>query len=138
MAYDLIPKKKGVDSKVGTLFTWPLILNETGACYLFKYGTNTFHPPMYVYDGSRSDGSPVTNDGFEVSAEEALVMARLFRGYVFVKRGLREEWDKMSEKEQVMLKSRLGEKTEPPEEVFLKKIEDLAEFCFQSGGFNIY
>lgn len=99
MGYDLIPKKEGVASKNGMIFTWPVILQETGAGYLFGYGMNTFDPGRYIYDGSRPDGSPVSNDGFDVSKEDALIMARLFRGYVFVKRGLVEEWNKMPEKE---------------------------------------
>jgi hypothetical protein len=91
MGYDLIPINKGIYSKSGMIFTWPTILEETGAGYLFNYGKNTFDPGKYIYDGSRNDGSPVSNDGFSVSKEEALIMARLFRGYVFVKRGLRKE-----------------------------------------------
>lgn len=114
MGYDLIPKKKGVDCKSGMIFTWPVILNETGACYLFGYGDHTFSLGKYIYDGSRKDGSPVSNDGFEVIKEDAIIMARLFRGYVSVKRALREEWDKKPENEQVMIKSVLGEKAEPP------------------------
>lgn len=120
------------------IFTWPVILNETGACYLFGYGDDTFNAGRYIYDGSRKDGSPVSNDGFEVTKEEALIMARLFRGYVSVKRALREEWDKKTENEQVMLKSLLGNKAEPPAFKFSDKVEELADFCEQSEGFNIY
>ena len=138
MGYDLIPKKKGVDCKSGMIFTWPVILNETGACYLFGYGDHTFSLGKYIYDGSRKDGSPVSNDGFEVIKEDAIIMARLFRGYVSVKRALREEWDKKPENEQVMIKSVLGEKAEPPAEEFLQKVENLSEFCEQSEGFNIW
>lgn len=137
MGYDLLPKNKDVDSKHGMIFTWPVILNETGACYLFGYGDHTFSPGKYIYDGSRKDGSPVSNDGFEVTKEEACIMARLFRGYVSVKRALREEWDQLSEAGQIKIKSMLGEKAEPPAEEFLHKIEMLADFCEQSEGFNI-
>lgn len=137
MGYDLIPKKKGVDCKSGMIFTWPVILNETGACYLFGYGDHTFSPGKYIYAGSRKDGSPVSNDGFEVTKEEACIMARLFRGYVSVKRVLKEEWDQLSEQGQIKIKSMLGEKAEPPAEEFLHKIEMLADFCEQSEGFNI-
>ena len=119
------------------IFTWPVILNETGACYLFGYGDHTFSPGKYIYDGSRKDGSPVSNDGFEVTKEEACIMARLFRGYVSVKRGLKEEWDQLSEQERIKIKSMLGKKAEPPAEEFLHKIEMLADFCEQSEGFNI-
>ena len=138
MGYDLIPKKNGVDSKHGMIFTWPVILEKTGAGYLFGYGMNTFRPGKHIYDGSRLDGSPVSNDGFDVSKEDPLIMARLFKGYVFVKRGLIEEWEKMSEKEQTLAKSLLGEKAAPPSEEFLRKVEMLAEFCEQSEGFNIW
>ncbi|MFR0993172.1 MAG: hypothetical protein ACLSGQ_00950 [Parabacteroides distasonis] len=138
MGYDLIPKKEGVASKNGMIFTWPVILQETGAGYLFGYGMNTFDPGRYIYDGSRPDGSPVSNDGFDVSKEDALIMARLFRGYVFVKRGLVEEWNKMPEKEKIQIQSLLGKRVTPPAEDFLAKIEALADFCEQSEGFNIH
>lgn len=138
MGYDLLPKNKDIYSKHGMIFTWPVILNETGACYLFGYGDCTFSPGKYIYDGSRKDGSPVSNDGFEVTKEDTIIMARLFRGYVLVKRALREEWDKKPENEQVMIKSVLGKKAAPPSEEFLQKVENLAEFCEQSDGFNIY
>lgn len=138
MGYDLIPKKKGVNSKSGMIFTWPVILEETGAGYLLGYGMNTFDRGRYIYNGSRPDGSPVSNDGFEVSKEDALAMAKLFRGYVFVKRELRKEWDKKPEEERVRIKSFLGNNVEPPAEAFLQKVEALAEFCEQSEGFNIW
>lgn len=137
MGYDLIPKKEEVKAKSGMIFTWPIILDETGAGYLFRYGRNTFHPDRYIYDGSRPDGSPVSNDGFDVSKEDALIMAKLFRGYVSVKRELREEWDKIPVKKQVMLESTYGKGAVPPSVEFLQKVEDLADFCEQSEGFNI-
>lgn len=31
MGYDLIPKKEGVEAKSGMIFTWPIILDKTGA-----------------------------------------------------------------------------------------------------------
>ena len=138
MGYDLIPKKKGVDSKHGMIFTWPIILNETGACYLFNYGNVTFNPGRYIYDGSRKDGNPVSNDGFEVTKEEANIMARIFRGYVFVKRELLEEWNRKSIEEQVFIQSQLGKKETPPSEAFLQQVESLAGFCEQSEGFCIW
>lgn len=136
MGYDLIPKKKGVDCKSGMIFTWPVILNETGACYLFAMGTTHFLRKIYLCRFPK-DGSPVSNDGFEVTKREACIMARLFRGYVSVKRELKEEWDQLSEQGQIKIKSMLGEKAEPPAEEFLHKIEMLADFCEQSEGFNI-
>lgn len=138
MGYDLLPRNKAIAPKNGMIFTWPVILEVTGAGYLFGYGPFTFDGGKYVYDSSRTDGSPVSNDGFEVTKEDALIMARLFRGYVFVKRAIREEWDKKTEAEKICITSCLGNKAEPPAEEFLRKIEKLAEFCEQSEGFNIW
>lgn len=84
LRYKLIPKKEGIDFKEETIFFWSFILQDTGAGYLFRYGRNTFNANKCIYDGSRTDGSPVSNDGFDVSKEDALVMARLFRGYAYV------------------------------------------------------
>lgn len=137
MGYDLIPKKEGVEAKSGMIFTWPIILDKTGAGYLFGYGINTFDTDQYIYDASRSDGSPVSNDGFDVPKEDALIMARLFRGYVSVKRELREEWDKIPVEKQVMLESIYGKGAVPPSVEFLQKVEALADFFEQSEGFNI-
>lgn len=138
LRYKLIPKKEGIDFKEETIFFWSFILQDTGAGYLFRYGRNTFNANKCIYDGSRTDGSPVSNDGFDVSKEDALVMARLFRGYAHVKRVQREEWEKKPEKEKVMLQSLLGKQAVPPVKEFLQKVESLAEFCEQSEGFNIW
>lgn len=138
MRYDLIPKKEGVEAKSGMIFTWPMILEKTGAGYLFRYGINTFDTNRYIYDSSRPDGSPVSNDGFDVSKEDALIMAKLFRGYVSVKLELREEWDKIPVEKQVMLESIYGKGAVPPSVEFLQKIEELADFCEQSEGFKVF
>ena len=116
----MIPKKEGIDFKEETIFFWSFILQDTGAGYLFRYGRNTFNANKCIYDGSRTDGSPVSNDGFDVSKEDALVMARLFRGYAHVKRVQREEWEKKPEKEKVMLQSLLGKQAVPPVKEFLQ------------------
>lgn len=136
MGYDLIPKNKEVDSPCGMIFTWPMILNETGACYLFGYGENTANPGFYVYNGSRGPGSPVSNDGFKVTPLESKIMAKLFRGYVFVKRSIAEEWEKKTEEEKNLILS-FNKMAKPPSEEFINKIEILADFCEKSGGFRI-
>lgn len=84
---------------------------ERNRCLLpvWLWGPHIFSG-KYIYVGSRKDGSPVSNDGFEVTKEEACIMARLFRGYVSVKRELKEEWDQLSEQGQIKIKSMLGEK----------------------------
>lgn len=136
MGYDLMPKNKEAGSPRGMIFMWPQILNETGACYLLGYGDNTASPGMYVYNGSRGPGSPVSNDGFKVTHSEAKIMAKLFRGYVFVKKSIQEEWDKKTEEEKNLILS-FNKKAAPPCAEFLEKIESLADFCEKSGGFRI-
>lgn len=136
MGYDLTPKNENAGSPRGMIFTWPIILNETGACYLFGYGENTARAGFYVYNGSRGPGSPVSNDGFKVTASEAKIMAKLFKGYVFVKRAIREEWEKISEDERNMLLS-INKKASPPSSDFIDKVESLIDFCEKSGGFTI-
>ncbi|MEG1007774.1 MULTISPECIES: hypothetical protein [Bacteroides] len=136
MGYDLIPVKKEAGSPSGMISTWPMILNETGAGYLFGYGDNTVKPGFYIYNGKRGPGSPVSNDGFKVSASEAKAMAKLFRGYAHVKRAIREEGEILNSEERAIY-SKFKWYKEPPSEEFIKKVEELAEFCEKSGGFRI-
>ncbi|GHV31570.1 hypothetical protein FACS1894177_06450 [Bacteroidia bacterium] len=137
MGYDLISKSKDVGFQpTGMLFTWPQILNETGAGYLFGYGINTVGPGSYIYNGLRGPGSPVSNDGFDVTDYEAKVMARLFGGYVFVKRAIREHWDALSEMERRAILD-INSNRCPPSTEFINKVESLIDFCENSGGFTI-
>lgn len=136
MAYDLIPTKKEAGKQSISMFVWPEILNTTGACYILAYGTNTAKFGFYVYNGNRGPGSPVTNDGYKVSCSEATMMAKIFKGYVHVKRAILEDWEKLTESEQIDLK-RVDKNNQPPCKELLDKIEALAEFCAKSKGFRI-
>ena len=136
MGYDLRPKNSEAGSPSGMISTWPIILQETGAGYLFGYGPNTVKACYYVYNGKRGPGSPVSNDGFKVSASEAKTMAKLFRGYVFVQRAIRKDYERMSSRDKE-INSKFNWYKEPPCEDFLKKVEELAEFCEKSNGFRI-
>lgn len=137
MGYDLTPIRSEAGSPSGMIMTWPIILQETGAGYLLGYGINTVKAGYYVYDGRRGPGSPVSNDGFKVSASEAKAMAKLFRGYVRVKRAIRQEYEKISSEDKAIY-SQFDWYNEPPCEEFINKVEELAEFCEKSKGFRIY
>lgn len=63
-------------------------------------------------------------------------MAKLFRGYVHVKRAIREEGEKMNSEEKAVY-SKFNWYKEPPCEEFIKKVEELAEFCEKNKGFRI-
>lgn len=117
------------------IFTWPIILNQTGVCYLFGYGDNTAQPGTHFYNGNI--GCPVYNDGLKINATDAKYMAKIFNGYVHVKRSVREDWEKLSKVEQTVLLSVRAD-AEPPSIDFLNKVERLAKFCEESKGFQIY
>ena len=136
MGYDLKPKNKDAGFPRGMIFTWPHILKVTGACYLFGCGDIDYRPGNYVYDGSRGPGSPFSNDGFQVKPSEVKVMAKLFRGYVFVKSYVLDEWENKTEREKELLLT-INKEAKPPSRDFLNKIESLADFCEKSGGFRI-
>ena len=137
MGYDLIPIRSEAGSPRGMIMTWPMILQETGAGYLLGYGINTVKAGYYVYDGRRGPGSPVSNDGFKVSASEAKTMAKLFRGYVFVQRAIRKDYEAMSSHDKEIDSKFNCMHKEPPCEEFINKVEELAEFCEKSKGFRI-
>lgn len=130
----MIPFKKGAYSIDGNIFTWPIALNLTGAGYLLGYGENTICKGQYFYI-SRS-GSPVSNDGFKITALEARTIAKIFHGFVDRKRDILKEFEKLSESEKEHIKETRPDDI-PPGEDFLKKVEVIAEFCAQSGGFRI-
>jgi len=84
MGYLLKPKNKKVESINVGAFSWPIILQETGAGYVLGYGAGRA-PASYVYqDGNK--GSPASNDGYKVNGTEAKAMASVLRGYATVQR----------------------------------------------------
>ncbi len=135
MSYDLRPRNKKVEEiRVGA-FSWPMILQETGAGYVIGYGRGK-DPASYVYD-KRNHGSPASNDGYIVTSSESKMMAQVLRGFVFVQRYVNKEWGSLSEEVRVLEKeSEYFRK--PWHEERLKEIERYAEFMENSGGFRIY
>ena len=134
MGYDLIPINKGVKSMRGYIFTWPMLLTMTGAGYLFGYGDNRATAGTFFYD---EGVCPVSNDGLKVSAEDAVTIARLFKGFVSVERANKVEWEKLNDLQR-KLRLSFDKRAEPCGERFLKEAETLADFCEKSGGFEIW
>lgn len=140
MGYDLIPVKKGKEFSAG-LFSWPIMLQQTGAGYVIGYGEGRT-PGSYVYHPRNSGASPVSNDGFKVTAKEAKIMALLVRGYISVNRFINKEWEAIPEAEREQMKNVKYDgkplyKTGVHEDQ-LKKLEAFCDFAEQSGGFKIY
>jgi hypothetical protein len=135
MSYWMRPLKKGAKNLDLGAFSWPHILNETGACYLLYYGQNSISPGSYYYSKG-NHGSPISNDGYKVTASEAKMIGKLLKGYVFIKRCIREQWEEMDEAaRQNTLK--YFKDAEPPSAEYIEKVDKVADFCLQSGGFRI-
>lgn len=84
MGYYLKPRNKKVEPiRIGA-FSWPIILQITGAGYIIGYGKGK-GPASYVYQ-TGGIGSPVSNDGYSISAFESKAMARAAWGFASVKR----------------------------------------------------
>lgn len=135
MGYDLIAKKKGAWDAWVHINDWRKILEETGANYILNFGAYTINPKKYIRK-LRDGYDPMMNDGYLVTPGEAKAMAKVFRGYVYVKRAIKEDWDEISPLDMSMILYRLPNAA-PPDGSFIDKIEELAIFCEQSGGFRI-
>lgn len=135
MSYWMRSLKKGANDLDLGAFSWPHILNETGACYLLNYGENSISPDTYYYQNG-NNGSPVSNDGYKVTASEAKSIGRLLKGYVFIKTCIREQWEKMNEVDRQRVLE-YSKNAEPPSTEYIEKVDKVADFCLQSGGFRI-
>lgn len=141
MSYDLYPRNKNVDDISFGIFSWPIILHETGMGYVLGFG-NAKNPGQYIYSSGKK-GSPLSNDGYKVTSKEAKAMALVARGYVSVKKFINKEWEELSESERKLHKeiksivdNRLIYNQQTSNE-FLSKIELFADFAEKSGGFCI-
>ncbi len=153
MGYDLKPSNDKVESFHFGAFSFPILLEACG--YLFSS----------IHDGGRwycvfgldermgkTYPGILANDGFEVTAEEARIMARVARNFVAVQRTLPDEngtKDMRSQKsfnkenlQELMINAMHGNRNEPwPVKIrtdFTDKFEKFAEWAEQSGGFQIH
>lgn len=140
MGYTLIAKNKELEELNIGAFSWPLYLQETGMGYVLGYGTS-MKPGAYVYQ-TGNNGSPVTNDGYKVSATEAKAMALMARGYVSVQRYVNKEWTKIPEGDVKHYEESTGYRGMPTyrgkmHEDHLMFLEKFADWAEKSKGFTI-
>ena len=139
MGYELRPKNKKIDSLHFGAFIWPIFLQETGMGYILGYGAGRT-PASYVYRNG-NNGSPVSNDGYIVSSNEAKMMAKVAEGFVSVQRFVNDEWNKLPEEERKYCEE--WDANRKPiyrpqwHEDRLKEIEKFIEFANNSKGFSI-
>lgn len=144
MGYSLLPKKKGIESIDIGVFSWPMFLQETGAGFVIGYGQG-MEPGSYVYQ-SNNIGSPVSNDGYTVTAFEAKAMAKCIRGYVTVSAFINQELESLypDEKERESMKNFVNPATKtklynvPFGQKRLEELDKIADFMEKSGGFSIH
>lgn len=135
MGYNLTPRNKKIERVSVGSFSWPIILEETGAGYVLGYGKGLV-PASYVYqDGN--NGSPVSNDGYIVNAFEAKAIAKCMNGYISVQKFVNEQYEKYSDQEKDNMKKHSFYRKEVSKD-FLDKIRKIADFIDKSGGFRIY
>lgn len=141
MGYDLYANNKKTNSISIGAFSWPFILQETGAGYVLGYGEGRT-PGSYIYQKRGNHGSPVSNDGYKVTSTEAKMMAQVMRGYISVQRFINKEWNELPEDQREIQKTAEfspGKLTykQGVHEDRLKQIEQIAEFLEKSKGFKI-
>ena len=140
MSYDLHARNKEIESIRFGAFSWPQMVKDTGMGYILNCGEGKFFAE-YVY-AKGNNGSPLSNDGYKVSSSEAKMMAKIARGYVFVKKFINQKWDELSENErktdlEVKGHDGLPLYNKPINEEFLKSLEKFADFAEKSNGFRI-
>jgi hypothetical protein len=141
MGYDLKPKNKATKEITVGAFSWPIILQETGAGYVLGYGQGR-SPATYVYQ-TGNNGSPGSNDGYKVTKKQAEMMATVIRGYVSVQRHVNKEWEALPEDERKSHEQSTNSYGNNVYRCFvhedrLKQMENIAEFFEQSKGFSIH
>ncbi len=139
MSYTLKAKDKTTSSIDIDIFTWPVMLQETGMGYVLRYGAAK-DPGQYVY-AQGNNGSPVSNDGYKVSPFEAKAMAAIARGYIHVNEFINKQWEDLSEEKRSHQQAANVEgrsiyiKGSGVE--FLNKLKKFADFAEKSKGFTI-
>jgi hypothetical protein len=136
MGMDLLAKNRKVCDLHIFESDWKYMLQKTGAGYLFGYGAH-IDPAMYIYE---TDKPVCSNDGYEVSKTDALIMARLCRGYTSVKRFINKGWDEMDEYKReyyLEMNKKAPIVSFPVDERLLIMLDNFATFAECSGGFKI-
>lgn len=134
MGYDLRPINKKVSEIRFGAFIWPSMLRDTGMGYVLGCG-NSIEPFTYIYNKGNK-GSPCSNDGYRVYASEAIAMAKVARGYVSVHRYVNKLYEEMAPEKREKYEGNPNY-VQPHNEVFLKQLEEFADFAEKSGGFTI-
>ncbi len=132
MSFDLIDSRGDDFSLASGTWRWML---EQGVGLPFSCGPS-FLVTRFVFDDARGPGSPMTNDGYPVTAAEATAAALVARGLAAIYRQAQASHDAMSEERRVdALRDPRTRRPVPEDQLdLLCRFADWAE---ASGGFKI-
>jgi len=153
MGYDLRPRNEAAGDFHFGAFSFPVLLEACGYLFSAVHSGGRWYCTFGV-DPRMGDHYPLilSNDGFEVTDEEAKIMARIARNYIAIQRTLPDEntSEGLQGKKAFRRDDLLGlmHKAMHPEAPpawplkirgdFIDKFEKFAEWAEQSGGFAIW
>lgn len=155
MGYDLAAKNEETGDFHFGAFSFPILLEACGYLWPCVQGGSQWFCAFGV-DPRMPEGDDyprlLSNDGFEVTDEEAKIMARIARNFVAVQRRLPDDNKpqdargkaefKRDDLVALMNKAMFGGSTEPwpvkIREDFTDKFEKFADWAEKSGGFAIH
>lgn len=134
MGYDFKAKNEGVEGFHLGAFSWPVLLDQFGTYFLTLHqgaqwfmvsGVDPRDPEGTTYPGI------LANSGFEITAEESVVLARMTRNYVTIQKMLGEEHRNLELKKDAPWPLKIRDD-------FTEKFERFAEWLERCGGFTIH
>ncbi len=138
MGYDFSPVHEEAGSFHMGAFLWPHFLEQCGwyflaaskgARYFFVAGQDERMPEDDTYPRLMS------NDGFLVTEEEAMVLARIAHNYVIMQQGLE---DQPEDDHDIFKPAALEIWPRKVRDDWVEKLEEFSVWARKSGGFEIY
>ncbi len=154
MGYDLSPKNEDVEAFHFGAFSWGALMEQCSYVWPAAFKGGQWFCVFGVDERLGKDYPLlISNDGFEVTAEEACIMARLARNYVTVQRQLGPEFESGALMDKpggigredllgALSKAVHGQRDEPwPRKIredFVDLFERFADWAPKSGGFEVW
>lgn len=133
MSYDFVSKKEG-NFGIGA-FAWPILLEQFGCLFPSMNKAGKYYTALGV-DERFEKADLGDNGGFEVTEEEAKIMARMARNFCAIQRSLGDdhfvgEYDFLLPESRMVWPRKISSD-------FVDQFERFAEWAEKSGGFEIW
>ncbi len=137
---DLNARNRNVESMRVNGLVWPVFLKATGVGRVIGFG-DSLVGGSFSYTPQKKAGTPCSNDGYRVNAEQAKAMFLVIRGYLEEQYFLRQQWAKLS-KETADMYKRENENSgmqiyKQPDEGLIELAENFMDFVEKCQGFTI-